>query len=107
VAVGDDFHVTQWMFDELPVDFAAVAKGFGPDLHRAANGLWDAMQANVSFKLNAGKRVGNFNLSRMRDITDAIDLMTLGIIGERELWEDIELLHAQTVRTLVDDEPEE
>lgn len=107
VAIGDDFDVTQWMFDELPVNLAAVAQGFGRDLRAAANGLWRAMKVNVSFKLNAGKRVGNFNLSHMRDVTDVIDLTTLGIIGERKLWEDIELLHTQTVRTLVGDEPEE
>lgn len=107
VATGDDFHVAQWMFDELPVDLAAVARGFGPDLHAIANDLWHAMQANVSFKLNAGKRVGNFNLSRMRDVTDVIDRAMLAIIGERDLWEDIELLHTQTVRTVTEDEAEE
>ena len=99
VALGDDFHVAQWMFDELPIDLDALAQRWRPRLTPAADALWKAMQANISYKLNAGKRVGNFNLSRLRNLTDISDVAILKMLGRSDLWQDIELLYTQTVRT--------
>ncbi len=106
-AIGDDFHVTVWMFDELPLNLDRVVSHFGGALAQAAETLWRAMQDNVSYKLNAGKRVGNFNLSRLRELTDMTDIAILEACGIESLWQEFELLHAQTVRTVNADEDAE
>jgi hypothetical protein len=69
--------------------------------------LESAMLENVQYKLNAGKRVGNYNLARCREITDRSDRIIASAIGFEDLWDDIELYYYQTVRTDFSDEPEE
>ena len=57
------------------------------------------MKDAVQFKRNAGKRVGNYNLARCRSITDVSDRLFLDALDAGDLWEEIELYYAQTVRT--------
>mgnify|MGYP000856258534 CR=1 FL=1 len=102
-AIGDDFHVTQWMFGELPVDVCQLAQAIGTDVKVQADELWHAMQQETSFKLNAGKRVGNFNLARLRALTDKSDVAIARALGIEPIWQEIELLYVQTVRTVMDD----
>lgn len=62
------------------------------------------MQESVSFKLNAGKQVGNFNLAKLRPLTDQTDQQICERLGwESSLWQEIELLYAHTVKTQLDD----
>ncbi len=104
VAIGDDFHVTNWMFDEFPVDVEWLAGGLGPDGEAAADHLWAQMQESVSFKLNAGKQVGNFNLATLRPLTDQTDQQICERLGwGPSLWQEIELVYAHTVKTQLDD----
>jgi len=69
--------------------------------------LEDAMSANVQFKLNAGKKVGNFNLARCRDVTDRSDRLIASAIGFDRMWDDVEFYYSQTVRTDFSDVLEE
>lgn len=104
IAIGDDFHVTNWMFDEFPVDLELLAAELGNGLEAAADRLWEHMQASVSFKLNAGKRVGNFNLSTLRPLTDQTDQQICDCLEwAPALWQEIELLYAHTVKTQVEE----
>lgn len=104
VAMGDDFHVTNWMFDEFPVDVEWLAAVLGADGEAAADHLWVRMQESVSFKLNAGKQVGNFNLAKLRPLTDQTDQQICERLGwESSLWQEIELLYAHTVKTQLGD----
>ena len=65
------------------------------------------MVQNASFKLNAGKRVGNYNLAKCRTVTDKSDLIIARSLGFLEVWEDIELYYTQVVKTDFSDDDEE
>jgi len=99
VAIGDDFDVTRWMFGELPVDLAGLPGAEYEPLAALAGELDAAMRDAVSFKLNAGKRVGNYNLARCRHVTDKSDRLLARVCGFDAVWEDVELLYTQCVRT--------
>jgi hypothetical protein len=64
----------------------------------------EAVEEAVQYKVNAGKRVGNYNLAKCRDITDRSDLILAGAFGLDKVWDDVELLYAQVVRTNFDSE---
>ena len=57
------------------------------------------MAEAVQFKQNAGKRVGNYNLAKCRNITDVSDRLFCEALEISDVWEDIELYYVQTVRT--------
>jgi hypothetical protein len=97
--VGDDFHLAVWMFADLPVDLAKLDAPTRARLRPLAKQLKEAMAENVSFKLNAGKRVGNYNLARCRHVTDKSDAIFAEALGLEGVWEEIELLYGQIVKT--------
>ena len=99
LAVGDDFHVARWMLASFPVDIAALSSSQRTAFGRIAHRLEAAMARAVSFKRNAGKRVGTYNLARCREVTDRGDALWGRILGLESVWEDVELLCAQVVRT--------
>jgi hypothetical protein len=105
-AVADDFHVTEWMFADFPVDFDAISPEQRKVLLPMASQLEALMQANTSYKLNAGKKVGNFNLAKCRTVTDASDMVFAACVGLTTVWQDIELTYSQIVRTDFGDETE-
>lgn len=104
VFVGDDFHVTQWMFATLPFDLDCLSRVQRSELDRLALELDRQMKENLVFKLNAGKRVGSYNLARCRSVTDQSDAILARAMGLDGAWDDIELLYAQTVKTNFADE---
>jgi hypothetical protein len=97
--VGDDFDVTRWMFAEFPLSLSILTKSQRNRLLTAGGHLDNCMRANRSFKRNAGKRVGNYNLARCRVVTDQTDAIFAEVLGLSEVWEDIELMYAQVVKT--------
>jgi hypothetical protein len=97
--VGDDFDVTKWMFTDFPYDPSKIDKCCIEKLAPLVDELEQAMKAAASFKLNAGKRVGNYNLARCRHITDQSDRIFAEHLGLCDVWDDIELLYTQIVRT--------
>ena len=105
-AVADDFHVTEWMFADFPIDFDAISPEQRKVLLPMASQLEALMQANTSYKLNAGKKVGNFNLAKCRSVTDASDIVFAACMGLTTVWQDIELTYSQIVRTDFGDETE-
>ena len=62
---------------------------------------------NVVFKLNAGKRVGNFNLARCRSVTDQTDELWSAALGLTDCRDDIDLSYAKIVKTSFDIEESE
>jgi len=98
-ACGDDFHVAKWMFEECPVALHRLGNGDLSKIVRGADALKAAMERNVSYKLNAGKRVGNFNLAKCRDVTDIGDRLFLQAIGAADLWDAFELEYQHVMRT--------
>ena len=99
IALGDDFDVTKWMFADLPVDFKRLNPNDKSAFVELAGELQLAMKEATSFKLNAGKRVGNYNLAKCRHVTDKSDRMLARSLGFDEVWEDVQLLYTQFVRT--------
>ncbi|MBB5661088.1 Eco57I restriction-modification methylase domain-containing protein [Brevundimonas halotolerans] len=103
--VGDDFHVTQGNFGWLP--FPSQAFQALPDIRarHARETLEAAMQDNLVFKLNAGKRIGNFNLAKCRAVSDATDQSWIAALGLEDLRPEIELAYSQIVKTDFRDAP--
>ena len=106
-AVGDDFDVTRWNFGEFPMDFPRLAPATRSSLLTLVPALEEAMKGALQFKLNAGRRVGNYNLAKCRHVTDESDRLLAEVLGLSEVWEDAELYCAQVVRTDFSDAEEE
>ena len=106
-AIGDDFDVTRWNVADFPADLSALSEQQRTTLRARVPELERAMEAAVQFKLNAGRRVGNFNLAKCRNVTDQSDLILAEALGFAEVWEDIELYYAQTMKTDFSDDDDE
>jgi len=107
VAVGDDFHVTKWMFADLPLDLGRLAKDERKQLLSLVPKLKRAADEAVQFKLNAGKKVGNYNMAKCREVTDRADMILARAYGFEQAWNDVELLYVQIVKTNFDVESDD
>ena len=87
------------MFGDFPFDLAKLQLKTINELLPLADKLENVMEHAISFKLNAGKKVGNYNLAKCRDVTDKSDLIFANHIGLSSILDDIELLYRQIVRT--------
>lgn len=105
--IGDDFDVTIGMFEGLPAPFSRLSSEQRTAALEMADELDTAMQNALSFKLNAGKRVGNYNLARCRHVTDRSDLLFGEAFGWLDAWPDVELLYTQAVKTSYEADEEE
>ncbi len=97
--VGDDFDLTKWMFAEFPVDFDWIPPDSRRELLQISKDLRIAMSRNVTFKLNAGRRVGTYNLARCRTVTDLSDRIFAKHFGLAGVCDDIALFYDRMVRT--------
>lgn len=97
--VGDDFDVTKWMFADFPFDLHSLSPAVLAELQPLAEELEEAMLANTSFKLNAGKRVGNYNLAKCRGVTDKSDFIFAEHLGICQVLPDVESLYHHIVKT--------
>lgn len=97
--LGDDFDVTRWMFADFPFDLVTGTADHRKRLLALSEQLEACMHENVSFKLNAGKRVGNYNLAKCRSVTDSSDAILAEVLGLSSVMPDIELMYAQVVKT--------
>lgn len=102
--VADDFHVTNWNFGEFPVDFSRLSSAQRIILADISTKLESTMIDALQFKLNAGRRIGNYNLAKCRHITDQSDCIFTTALGFENVRDDIELYYAQTVKTDFTDE---
>jgi len=107
LTVGDDFDVTRWNFEEFPIDLEELSQSCKTTLLMLAPRLETAMKNAVQFKVNAGRKVGNYNLAKCRDVTDESDALFCSHLGLSHAWEDIELYYGQTVKTDFDAKSED
>ena len=98
LAVGDDFHLTKGNFESFPRIWPSGEN----NVLTIASDVQAALLRSLTFKLNAGKRVGNFNTARCRSVTDLADNVIAGLLGH-EVGEDIKLYIANTVKTDFDE----
>ncbi len=102
VIVGDDFHVTKANFESipfitnLPIDDKRKLIALSGELNQK-------MLENTVFKLNAGKRIGNYNLALCRDITDQSDMIWARNLKITDCESDLELAYCQVVKTNFDE----
>jgi hypothetical protein len=97
--VGDDFDVTRWMFADFPINLRSLQDSASARLLPLTQEMEDLMMKNLSFKLNAGRRVGNYNLAKCREVTDKSDRIIAEHMGFENAWADIELVYEQIVKT--------
>jgi len=107
VAVGDDFDVTKWMFADLPIDISGIPANARIALLALLPEMKATVEEAVQYKLNAGKRVGNYNLAKCREITDRSDAILASAFGLDLVWDDIELLYTQIVKTNFESEDDD
>ena len=98
-AMADDFHLATWTLAGFPIDLDAMSATIRSRLLAMPDKLEAIMEENTSFKLNAGKRIGNYNLAKCRHFTDQSDLIFASILGIADHWQDIELMYTQIVKT--------
>jgi len=106
--VGDDFDVTRKDFEYIPFP-TVLPFHIQKSLDGLSLSLDAVMNENLVFKLNAGKKVGNYNLARCRNDTDISDRLWAEALGLIPNLEDIELAYAQIVKTnfdIADSDPE-
>jgi hypothetical protein len=97
IIVGDDFHVAKWMFSNFPLGLLKLSKEDKIKLKNISIDLENSMSNAVSFKFNAGKKVGNYNLAKCRNVTDISDSIFSKYLGFDEVLEDFELYYSQIV----------
>lgn len=87
---GDDFHTTGDGLKSIPVNPLVLSHDTQERLVKTAQNLLDDMPNHVQFTKYAGKWMGNFVLSEMRDITDVIDQTLAHELGYEELLPTLE-----------------
>lgn len=83
--VGDDFHVTGDIIKSIPVNVKALSNDAKLRLIELADELVADLPNHVAFTKYAGKWMGNFVHSEMRDITDQIDAILAEELGYTDL----------------------
>ena len=99
ITIGDDFDVTKTNVLSAPFGPSSLSPEQRSRVLDRLPALQEAMEANVDFKLNAGKQIGNYNLRRCRHITDEIDQVLLEALNLEHLRDEIDLEHSLFVRT--------
>jgi DNA-binding transcriptional regulator YiaG len=87
------------MFANFPINFSRLPKEKLDKLISLIDELKQAMNSATSFKLNAGRNVGNYNLAKCRHVTDLSDRIFANYLGIDDIWEDLEFLYSQVVKT--------
>lgn len=98
-AVGDDFDVTGDVLRCVPRAWDIQGGERLDQLMEIVDDLRYACSRAVQYKLNAGRKVGTFNLSKCRHVTDVSDQILCAYFGDSSVWEEIELFYAQFVKT--------
>jgi hypothetical protein len=102
--LGDDFHVTQSLLGDLPCDLDRFLTNNAKRLPSLVDELEKAMKEAVSFKRNAGKRVGNYNLALCRSVTNSADALLAKHLDLSDVWNDVEEHYSKAVRTDFDED---
>ena len=103
IAIGDDFHVTKGNFADLPLVPGQLTPEVQTRLKAIVPELSAALEDAIVYMPQFGKQIGNYNLAKCRPVTDQADRIYAQAFGLMPVWDDIELLYAQTVKTDFED----
>jgi len=81
---GDDFHTTQDGLKRLPVSVEGLPKQTIAALSQVGTQIRDRLPDHVMFTKYAGKWMGNYVISELRDLTDRADEILAAQFGYRE-----------------------
>lgn len=98
ILVGDDFHLTKGNFVDLPFNFTKLKEASKSRLLELAIELKIKMKESVVYMTMHGKRLGNFNSTLCRSITEKSDQIFAEEFDLISVWDEIELLNSQIVR---------
>jgi hypothetical protein len=74
---GDEFHVTKDDLLSMVAPFNNLTSDDKSTLKELATEFFEGLKNSVQYKLNAGKKVGTYNTSRLWYITDKSDMIFL------------------------------
>ena len=74
---GDDFHVTLKPFMDSRVNFEVMSKSDMKTIEELYVEFEQRLPKTLQFKLNCGKQIGTYNISKLWDITDRSDAIFL------------------------------
>jgi hypothetical protein len=98
ILVGDDFHLTKGNFVNIPFNFEKISDISKKILLELAIELKLKMKESIVYMTMHGKRLGNFNSSLCRSITEKSDKIFAQEFDLISVWDDIELLYSQIVK---------
>ncbi len=102
---GDEFHVTKNDLLSFRFPFKLLSREDKLKLLNLAKKFVDRLEETIQYKLNAGKRVGTYNTSKLWSITDSADRIFLKYIATEPqiIQNEIENHVLSTVLTEEDD----
>ena len=102
---GDEFHVTKNDLLSFRFPFKLLSREDKLKLLNLAKEFVDGLEETIQYKLNAGKRVGTYNTSKLWSITDSADRIFLKYIASEPqiIQNEIENHVLSTVLTEEDD----
>ena len=74
---GDEFNITLKPFNESRVNFDQMSKDDMDAIAQLYSEFERRLPKTIQFKLNCGKRIGTYNISKLWDITDKSDAIFL------------------------------
>jgi hypothetical protein len=96
---GDEFHVTKEDLLSIRVPFDELGQTDKIALDKLSTNFLEQLKNTVQYKLNAGKKVGTYNTSRLWHITDKSDMIFLKYmcVNPEEIYTKIEEHVSQTI----------
>ena len=90
-ATSDEFHVTKSGLCSTPVPSDPRIVTSAASL---ASDLQSALEENLTFYRNANKWMGNYDVRKVRHLTDQVDWLVLEALGLQDCWPDLQLFYA-------------
>ncbi len=91
---GDDLNVTHGLFQSFPLAPSDLPADSWEQLLKISRRLRAEMVQHPIYTKYAGKWMGNWDIKRVRHITDEADMTILDAFGLGGRWEDLELFYA-------------
>jgi hypothetical protein len=97
LTVGDEFHVTKDNLLSFRIDIENISEKDMCKLLELVKEFQKRIYSTIQYKLNAGKNVGTYNMTKLWDITDKSDLIFLKYIRN-----DFSKIQRQTILSEID-----